>query len=42
MDRLVGRVRDEGQRGQAIVMMVVSLVVLLGCAALVIDLGLGW
>jgi Flp pilus assembly protein TadG len=35
-------VRDEDQRGQAIVMMVVSLVVLLGAAALVIDLGLGW
>jgi Flp pilus assembly protein TadG len=38
-----GRRRTKGsQSGQAIVLMVISLVVMLGCAALVIDLGLGW
>ena len=42
MDR-VRRLRDQGsQRGQAIVMVAVALVVLMGCAALTIDLGFAW
>ena len=37
------RLRDQGtQRGQAIVMVAVALVVLMGCAALTIDLGYAW
>ena len=42
MDRY-RRLRDQGsQRGQAIVMVAVALVVLMGCAALTIDLGYAW
>jgi hypothetical protein len=42
MDRF-RRLRDQGsQRGQAIVMVAVALVVLMGCAALTIDLGYAW
>lgn len=37
------RLRDQGsQRGQAIVLVAVALVVLMGCAALTIDLGYAW
>jgi Flp pilus assembly protein TadG len=42
MDR-VRRLRDQGsQRGQAIVLVAVALVVLMGCAALTIDVGYAW
>ena len=34
--------RRSEQRGQSLVLVVISLTVLLGMAALVLDLGLGW
>ena len=34
--------RRSDQRGQSLVLVVISLTVLLGMAALVLDLGLGW